>query len=63
MKIFNFELEEKLDQHLQVEFDGKSDGNSFKALNPYFYLLIGPNWPLKIKILNFELEEKLDQIF
>ena len=41
--MFNFELEEKLDQHFQIKFDGKSDGNGFKALNPYFDPLVGPN--------------------
>ena len=39
MKIFFFELEEKLDQHLRVKFDGESKGNSFKAQNPYFDLI------------------------
>ena len=33
MKIFNFELEEKLDKHFQVKFDGEFDGNSLEALN------------------------------
>ena len=66
MKIFNFELEEKLDHHFQVKFDGKSDGNSLKALKRYFNPLIGPNWPLidqKIENVNIELEEKLEQHF
>ena len=27
MKIFNFELEEKLDLHSEVKFDNKSDGD------------------------------------
>ena len=31
MKIFNFELEEKLDRHSDVEFDGESDGDSPKT--------------------------------
>jgi hypothetical protein len=35
MKILNFELEEKLNQHYDVEFDGKSDGNSLEAPNQY----------------------------
>jgi hypothetical protein len=35
MEILNFELEEKSDQHFDVKFDGKSDGNSLKALNQY----------------------------
>ena len=43
MKIFNFELEEKLDQHFQVKFDGEFDGKSLKALNPHFDPLIGSN--------------------
>ena len=46
MTFFNFELEEKLDHHSRVEFNGKFDGNSLEALNPYFYPLIGPNWLL-----------------
>ena len=33
MKIFNFELEEKLNQQFEAKFDGESDGNSLKALN------------------------------
>ena len=66
LKIFNFEVEEKLDQLSRLEFDGEFDSNSLKALNPYFDPIIGPNWPLigqKMKIFNFELEEKLDQHF
>ena len=66
MKIFNFELEEKLDHHSRVEFNGEFDGNSLEALNPYFDPLIGPNWPIigqKMKIFLFELQEKLDQHF
>ena len=66
MKIFNFELEEKFDQHSDVEFDGEFDGYSHEAVNSYFDLLIGPNWPIigqKMKIFNFELEEKLDHHF
>ena len=35
MKIFNFELEEKLDQHSDVEFDGESDGHGPEAQKPY----------------------------
>ena len=35
MKIFNFELEEKLDRHSDVEFDGESDGNGPEAQKPY----------------------------
>ena len=31
MKIFNFELEENLDRHSDVEFDGESDGNGPEA--------------------------------
>ena len=66
MKIFNFEVEWKLDQHSGVEFDGEFDGNSLEALNLYLESLICPNWNLigqKMKIFNFELEEKLDQHF
>ena len=66
MKIFNFELEEKLDHHSRVEFNGEFDGNSLEALNPHYDPLIGPNWPTigqKMKIFLFELEEKLDQHF
>ena len=66
MKIFNFELEWKLDHHSRVEIDGEFDGNSLEARNLYFDPLIGPNWPLigqKIEILNFELEEKFYQHF
>ena len=43
MKIFNFEVEGKLDHHSRVEFDGDFDGKSLEALNPYFDPLIGPN--------------------
>ena len=66
MKIFNFEVEWKLDHQSWVEFDGDFDGNSLEALSPYFDPLIGPNWPIigqKMKIFNFELEEKLDRHF
>ena len=28
MKIFNFELESKLDLHLDVKFDGECDGDN-----------------------------------
>ena len=38
MKIFSFELEEKLEQHCKVKFDGEFDGNGLEAL----------------KLLNFE---------
>jgi hypothetical protein len=31
MKILNFELEEKLDQHFNVKFDGESDADSLEA--------------------------------
>ena len=63
MKIFNFEVEWKLDHDSWVEFDGEFDGNSFEAVNSYFDLLIGPNWPIigqKMKIFNCEVEWKLD---
>ena len=33
--IFNFELEEKLDRHSDVEFDGESDGDGPEAQKPY----------------------------
>ena len=46
MKIFNFEVEGKLDHHFGVKFDGELDGNSLESRNPYFDPLIGPNWPL-----------------
>ena len=36
MKILNFELEEKLDQHFQIKFDGESDADSFEAQKQYF---------------------------
>ena len=32
IEILNFELEEKLCQHLKVKFDGESDGDSLEAL-------------------------------
>ena len=42
MKIFNFELEQKLDHDSRVEFDGEFDDNSLEALAPHFDPLIGP---------------------
>ena len=60
MENFNFELEEKLDLHSKVKFDGDFDGNSLEALNQYFDPLIGPYWPLigqKIEIFNIELDK------
>ena len=42
MRFLNFELEEKLDHHFQVKFDGESDGDSLRPLKPYFDPLIGP---------------------
>ena len=36
MKNFNFELEEKLDRHSDVEFDGESGGDSPDTQKPYF---------------------------
>ena len=36
MKIFNFELEEKLYQHFIIEFDGESNGDSPEAQKAYF---------------------------
>ena len=59
LKIFNFEVEEKLDQLSRLEFDGEFDSNSLKALKLYFDRLIGCNWLLigqKMKISNFELQ-------
>ena len=35
MKIFNFELESKLDLHLNVKFDGESDGDGPDSQKPY----------------------------
>jgi hypothetical protein len=35
MKIFNFELEEKLDQHFDVKFGGESDGDDHETQKPY----------------------------
>ena len=46
MKIFNFELKEKLYQHSDVEFDGESDGDGPAAQKPYLDPLNGPYWPL-----------------
>ena len=43
LKIFNFEVEEKLDQLSRLEFDGEFDSNSLKALKLYFDPLIGCN--------------------
>ena len=34
MKILNFDVEQKLDHHFLVEFDGESNGNSLKSLKP-----------------------------
>ena len=35
MKIFNFELESKLDLHLYVKFDGEPDGDGPDSQKPY----------------------------
>ena len=35
MVIFNFELEENLDQLLNIKFDGKSDDDSPEVQKPY----------------------------
>ena len=43
MKFFNFELEEKLDRHSDVEFDGESDGDGPEAQKTLFG---APKWPL-----------------
>ena len=66
MKIFNFEIEFKLDHHSGVEFDGESVGNSLEAVNPYFDPRIGHNWLIigqkgKYWILSYFVEVKLDQ--
>ena len=53
MKIFNFELEEKLDRHSDVEFDGESDGDGPEAQKPYLDPLNGPYWPLMDKKWKF----------
>ena len=42
MKIFNFELEENLDRHSDVEFDGESDGDGPEAQKTLFG---PPKWP------------------
>ena len=66
MENFNYELEEKLDQHFDLKFDKKSDGNSLETLKSYFDSLIDHNWPLiaqKMKMFTFEREEMLDQHF
>ena len=42
MKIFNFELEEKLDLHFNVKFDGESDGDGPDSSKPYLDILNGP---------------------
>ena len=58
MKISNFELEEKLDLHLDVKFDG---GGS-ESQKPYLDPLNGPCRPpidQKMKLFNFVLESKL----
>ena len=68
MKIFNFELEEKLDQNFDVKFDGESTLDSFEAeklsddpLSDLKYKAQKFSPPKKFsqfkKILNFELEE------
>ena len=68
MKIFNFELESKLDLHFDVKFDGECDGDGpdsriLKTLSR------PPKWPLltpygpKMEIFNFKLESKVDLHF
>ena len=42
MKIFNFELEEKLDLDFDVKFDGESDGDGPDSSKPYLDPLNGP---------------------
>ena len=46
MKIFNFELEEKLDLYSYVNFDDKSDGDSPDFLKPYLDPLMALTDPL-----------------
>ena len=50
MKIFNFELESKLDLHLNVKFDGESDGDGPDSQKPYLDPLNGPyrHWNKRI---------------
>ena len=42
MKIFNFELESKLDLHFDVKFDGECDGDGPESSKPYLDPLNGP---------------------
>jgi hypothetical protein len=42
MKIFNFKLEENLDLHRNVKFDGNSDGDSTEAHKTYLKPLNDP---------------------
>ena len=42
MKIFDFELELKLDHHFYVKFYGESDGDGPESLKPYLDPLNGP---------------------
>ena len=53
MKFFNFELEEKLDRHSDLEFDGESDGDDPEAQKPYLDPLNGLYWPLMDQKLKF----------
>ena len=45
MRIFNFELKQKLDHYSGVEFHGDSHGEGFKPQKTIIDPLIGPNWP------------------
>ena len=42
MKMFNFELESKLDLHFDVKFDGECDGDGPEFKKPYLDPLNGP---------------------
>ena len=51
MKIFNFELEEKLDQHFSVKFNGESYNGDIPEDNFHLWSHMGsvlgpPMWPL-----------------
>ena len=49
MLILEFELEQKMDHHMSIEFHGEPNGNNFKAQNfnhDHLIALIGPNYPI-----------------
>ena len=62
-RIFNFELEEKLDHRSDVKFHGDSDGNGLKVqklkINTLI-TLIGLNYPKYGNFQFWELEEKVN---